>query len=364
LSPARHIRHGAGLGLLSLLSAACQADVSIYGRLNVALESVGSSVSGVHRTILRESNQRSVLGFTGGENLGEGYRALFQIEGALALDTGSGGSFANRDTRVGMGAPWGTLFLGHWTTPYLQATSGFDPFYPTTAGYMALMGNGSASSTNHVIDRVSLDRRQQNIMQYATPPGTAFAVRLAYAVNDGDRGPGGSHPDLWSAALSWEDGPVGLVWAHEAHRDYQGPGLSDTGNKLGISWQWADWRVAMAVERLHYATPTGSLQRQSAYLSAVWKLGAGSFRLGLTHAGDGVGPAGIRLGGIVAGPRTGARHWTFGYDYSLSNRTTVSFYGSRIRNDADAVYDFAINSWGVRPGESPTLLSVGLRHSF
>lgn len=351
-------------GLLGLLSATCQADVNLYGRLNVALESVGSSASGVRRTMLRESNQRSVLGFTGGEDLGDGYRALFQIEGALAVDTGSGGSFGNRDTRVGIGAPWGVLFLGHWTTPYLQATSGFDPFYPTTAGYMALMGNGSASSTNHVIDRVSFDRRQQNIVQYATPAGSALGARLAYAVNDGDRGPGGSHPDLWSAALSWEDGPVSLVWAHEAHRDYQGPGLNDGGNKLGMSYHWGVWRLALAVEQLSYATPAGTLRRDSAYLSGSWQLGAGSLRLGLTQAGNGRGPTGVRMGAITAGPHTGARQWTLGYDYSLSSRTGLYAYGSRINNGAGAAYDFAINSWGVKPGESPALLSVGIRHSF
>ncbi|MCE4554354.1 porin [Roseateles cellulosilyticus] len=354
----------AAFATAALLPMGCAADTLVYGRLNVALEAVELAHSLSRAALHRESNNRSVLGFQGAEDLGDGYRALFQIEGALAIDTGGGGSFSNRDTRVGLSAPWGQLFLGHWTTPYLQATSGFDPFYPTTAGYMALMGNGSASTTNHVIDRASFDRRQQNVVQYASPAGSSFSARLAYAANDGDRGPGGSRPDLWSAALSWDHGPLSFVLAHEIHRAYQGPGLNDSGTKVGWAGRWGDWRVATAIEQLRYALPSGQLRRNAAYASVTRQFGAGSLRLGVTRAGNGVGPAGVRVGAVAAGPRTGARQWTLGYDYSFSRRTGLYVYASRIANQSSAAYDFAINGLGVSAGESPQVLAAGIRHSF
>jgi len=350
--------------MVAIGAASSPADTLVYGRLNVALEATELAHSGSRPALHRESNNRSVLGFQGSEDLGEGWRALFQIEGALAIDTGGGGSFSNRDTRVGLSAPWGLLFLGHWTTPYLQATSGFDPFYPTTAGYMALMGNGSASTTNHVTDRASFDRRQQNLVQYASPAGSSFSARLAYAVNDGDRGPGGSRPDLWSAALSWDHGPLSFVLAHEVHRAYQGPELDDSGTKLGWAGRWGDWRVATAIEQLRYALPQGVLRRNAAYASVTRQLGAGSLRLGFTRAGNGVGPAGVWVGAVAAGPRTGARQWTAGYDYSVSRRTGLYAYASRITNQPAAAYDFAINGLGVGAGQSPQVLAAGIRHSF
>jgi predicted porin len=86
--------------------------VQIDGRLNVALEHAESSTgAGLTRLV----NNRSVLGFRGGEDLGGGLKAVFQVEGTLSPDTGAG-AIAARDNRVGLAGNWGTLFAGHWTT--------------------------------------------------------------------------------------------------------------------------------------------------------------------------------------------------------------------------------------------------------
>lgn len=345
-------------------AAWAQSSVTIYGRLNVALESVGSSHSTVDRSVKRESNNRSVLGFRGEEDLGDGYVALFQIEGALSLDTGVATSFANRDTRVGLAAPWGTVFMGHWSLPYLTATSGFDPYYPTTAGYMSLMANGSAATTNNITDRASFDRRQQNTVHYWTPTWNGLTGRVAYAFNEGEKGPGGSSPHLWSASLSWDEGPWNLSLAREEHRDYQGPGLNDSGTKLGVAYRFGDWRLAGAAERLRYETALGALRRDSFYASATWQLGAGAVKAGYTHAGQGKGPAGAKVGFIAAGDDTGSSQWTVGYDYAFSKRTAVYAYASRIDNQARAAYDFAINPLGVGQGEKPHVVALGVRHNF
>lgn len=352
------------LALCAIAPAASAQFLVIYGRLNVAVEAVGASHAAVDRSARRESNNRSVLGFRGEEDLGDGYKALFQIEGALSLDTGVGPSIANRDTRVGLAAPWGTVFAGHWTTPYLLATNSYDPYYPTTAGYMALMGNGSASSTNHVTDRASFDRRQQNSLHYWTPTWQGFTGRVAYAFNEGEIGPNGGRPSLWSASLTYNDGPWNLSLAREEHRDYQGPGLNDSGTKIGAAFRFGNWRLAAAAEQLRYETPTGPLKRNAAYASATWQLGAGCLRLGVTHAGPGKGPAGARVGFIAAGSGTGSRQWTLGYDYALSKRTGLYVYASRIDNEARAAYDFAINPLGVGAGERPHVAAAGMRHNF
>ncbi len=176
------------LATLPIQGAWAQSSLTLYGRMNVALESSSLSGAKVDRSVRRQSNNRSVLGFRGDEDLGDGYRALFQIEGALSLDTGAATSLANRDTRVGLVAPWGTVFMGHWVLPYLLATSSYDPYYPTTAGYMSLLGNGSASSTNNVTDRSSFDRRQQNSLHFWTPGWKGLTGRVAYAFNEGEVG--------------------------------------------------------------------------------------------------------------------------------------------------------------------------------
>lgn len=338
--------------------------VTLYGRLNVALESAGASGPAPAGLIRRESNNRSVFGMRGEEDLGGGMRALFQIEGTLSPDTGAATSWANRDTRVGLSTPWGLLFAGHWVLPYLQATSGLDPYYPTTGGYTSLMGNGSAASANHTNDRASFDRRQQNSLHFWTPAWHGMVVRAAYAFNEGERGPGGSSPSLWSLSLTREEGPWSVSLAREEHRGYQGPGLNDSGTKVGVAWQAGDWRFAAVGEQLRYETSLGPLRRRAVYASATWQVGAGSWRLGLTRAGRGRGSAAIVVGSIAGGDQTGASQWTFGYDHAFSKRTGVYAYASQIRNESRAAYNFAINPVTAGVGARPHVTALGVRHSF
>ena len=354
----------AALTVAIVSAAQAQSTATIYGRLNVSLEHADASGAPRDRAVSRESNNRSVIGFRGAEHLGDGYQAVFQIEGSLALDTGAGPSLANRDTRVGLQTPAGLVFVGHWGTPYLLSTSTLDPWYPTTAGYMALMANGSAPSTNHLGNTASFDRRQQNVVQYWTPTWQGVAGRVAYALNDGETGPNGSRPDLWSASLSWEGGPWSLSLAHEAHRGYQGPGLTDTATKLGAAYRAGPARLTGAIEHLRYETPLGALTRNAFFIAATWQIARFNLRASFTDADRGHGPAGARVGFVSAGDATGARQWTLGTDYTLSPRTGLYAYVSRIDNQARAAYDFAINPLGVGAGEKPTVVALGMRHSF
>lgn len=336
-------------------------DLTLYGRLNVAAESVSG---GGHVRQSRLSNYRSVLGFKGQESLGEDLRVMWQIEGSVLVDSGGGTSLANRDTRLGLSGPWGTAFAGVWTLPYNAATSGFDPFYPTTAGYMALISNGSASIASNVSDTTSFDRRQQNVVQYWTPTWAGWSGKLAYSPGEDRSALTGARPSLWSGSATYVSGAFTAVLAHELHRHFQTADSTDRGWKLGASWTWGDTRLAGLVERLDYGTASGRLRRDALYVSLVHKWQAFSLMGGLTVAGDGKGPSTDRIGAVRSGDETGAAQVTVGADYALSRRTSIFAMASRIRNDDAASYDFAINSPGATPGSHPTLLSVGMRHSF
>ncbi len=337
------------------------AELTLYGRLNVAAESVSG---GGHGRQSRLSNYRSVLGFKGQESLGDDLRVVWQIEGSVLVDSGGGTSLANRDTRLGLTGSWGTAFAGVWTLPYNAASAGFDPFYPTTAGYMALISNGSASIARNVSDTTSFDRRQQNVIQYWTPTWAGWSGKLAYSPGEDRSMLTGARPSLWSGSATYVSGAFTAVLAHELHRHFQTADTTDRGWKLGASWSWGDTRLAGLVERLDYGTASGRLRRDALYLSLVHKWQAFSLMGGLTVAADGKGPSTDRIGALRSGDETGAAQLTVGADYALSRRTSVFAIASRIRNDDAASYDFAINSPGATPGSHPTLLSVGIRHSF
>lgn len=356
---------GACLALCCCGGAAAQdGKVIVYGRLNLALEQVRNTADAGQRknAVTRESNNRSVLGLRGSEVLGDGLQAIFQIEGTLSPDTGAG-AIAARDTRIGLAGTFGTLFGGNWVTPYNGATAGLDPFYPTTAGYMSIMGNGAAASADNISDTSSFDRRQQNSVHYWSPTVHGLSLRLAQGLNE-EAPAGGARPSLSSVALIYEQGPLYATVTHERHRDYQGPGRNDNGTKLGLAYRFGDTRIAAVAEKLAYATATGDLGRKAWYLSATHQFGPHGLRFGIARAGDGSGRSTSKVGYIKQGPDTGATHATVGYDYTLSKRTSVFAHYTRLHNRKNAVYDFAINSLGAGAGATLTGAALGIRHNF
>ncbi|GAB3456929.1 porin [Massilia terrae] len=356
----------ASLALYSGQASAQSDGVEIYGRLNVGLERVNNSADakGNDVRMTRLSNNRSVLGFRGEEKVGNGIKAIFQIEGTLSPDTGAG-SPAQRDTRVGLDTPAGTLFVGNWTTSYNNSTSSLDPFYPTTAGYMSIMGNGSAATADNVSDTSSFDRRQQNSVHYWSPKWSGFSLRLTHGMNE-ERPANGARPSLTSLAAIYERGPWYAVAAAERHHEYQGPHLNDSGSKLALSYSFAHTRLSLIGERLRYETALGTLQRNAWYLSATHQWGPHMIRFGVARAGDGTGsaPLNTRIGYLRRNADTGAMHATLGYDYNFSKRSSVFAYYTHLHNEKNAVYDFAINGVGTSPGATAKGTVLGMRHNF
>lgn len=360
----KYLPHGALALALCSTGAHAQTNVQVYARLNVSAEYVNASAleEGGGLSQHRISNNRSVLGFRGSEELGDGVSAIFQVEGTLSVDTGAG-ELARRDTRVGLDGGFGTLFAGHWVTAYNGATSSLDPFYPTTAGYMSIIGNGAAAAVDNVSNVYSFDRRQANSIHYWTRPWKGLGLRLTHGMAE-ERPANGAKPSLTSAAAIYEEGPWYATLAHERHHEYQGPGLKDSGTKLAVARRFGDTRVALLAERLEYETAIGKLDRNAFYVSVNHQIGPHGIRLGLARAGDGKGASSNRVGFVRGGADTGATHVTLGWDYTLSKRTSLYAYVTHLDNEANAAYDFAINSVGAAPGATLKGAVLGMRHAF
>ncbi|GHA69307.1 porin [Formosimonas limnophila] len=113
---------------VSLLSAfgvaQAETSVSLYGRINVAVEK--RSDAGLTMKA-QEYRYASHVGITGKEDLGKGYSAIFKLEAELEPDTGSGtyGSDKkqfgfNRHAYVGLVTPFGAFRFGRSTTPIVN----------------------------------------------------------------------------------------------------------------------------------------------------------------------------------------------------------------------------------------------------
>ena len=346
-------------------TANAQSSVVIYGRLNTAVEyaSASTATDGTHLGgTARLTNNRSVFGIRGEEALGYGLKAIWQVESTLSIDTGAG-QIAARDTRLGMASQYGTVFMGNWDTAYTTSTKTLDPYYPTTAGYMSIMGNGAAATTDNVQNTNSFDRRQQNSLHYQSPQWHGLSGAMTWGLPE-EKISVPRNPALYSFAGAYERGPLSVSMAYEIHQHYQTAGRNDDGMKVGVSYQFPTTTIALVYERLHYRTATGDLTRNSYYTSLVQKLGPGSVKIGFTFASNGAGNATETIGSFHAGPETGATQITVGYDYPLSKRTSIYTYYSRINNKRNALYDFAINGLGVKAGADPQTFALAMRHNF
>ena len=388
------------------------------GQLGVA--PTGINVPGRERVTSNSSN----IGFKGVEDLGGGLKAMFQIESAIGFDnqatygtniangTAIGGGFATRNTNVGLSGNWGTVFAGQWDTPYKVLSGAVDPMYFTGISYTGAIigtpgfGVGPVTNGNVTLNaagttfanpvNASFERRQGNSVQFWTPDFRGLSGRIVYSVNEGRTSDSTAlthvNPNIWGINVVYENGPLYLGFGFERHNDYFGlsaiapaaqaisiaaaagsPAASsrDTGNKFVARYAFGNTRLGLIYERLEYtqantaaaATSFKSYARDAFALTATHEIGPGTIRALYGRAQK--GNCTLVAGATCSTNGLGAQQYSLGYSYSLSKRTDLYAFYTRVANDSGATYQFA-NAAGIgaAAGATSTGFAVGIRHTF
>lgn len=405
-----------------------ESAVQIYGTLNVDFENVrtrnpspastllpgqlGATPTGIRVGSRNRISQNSAnIGFRGNENLGDGLNAFFQVESAVAVDVG--GSFlASRNSAVGMQGDFGSFRIGQWDTPYKTMSGAVDPMYftgiaytgaiigtpgfgigPVTAGALATSADGR---TYAAAANASFERRQGNVVQYWTPSIYGLLFRFAYAANESKSSNAASvshvDPTVLSMSAQYEYGPVFLGYAFERHRDLFGlsalapaaqaplvlatPGFAsisaaDRGGKLVVRYTLSDTQFGLMWEELKYerSVSTASIgafneyKRRAIVVTLLHKVGKGTIRSLYSKAGDGTCG---RVGGSTCDTAgLGAKQFSLGYSHTLSKRTDIYGFYTRVTNGARGSYQFANGAGlGAAPGSSSIGYVSGIRHTF
>src|SRR6185437_11202562 len=134
--------------------------VTLYGRVYATFESVEAK-GGASPVVRRErvSDQSSLLGVRGKEDLGGGLKAFFQLETTFKPDQNDT-TFADRNSGVGLQGGWGSILMGRWDTPYKTTTIGVDPYGDLTLGGITAANSGSGARGV----QAQFDRRDQNVV--------------------------------------------------------------------------------------------------------------------------------------------------------------------------------------------------------
>jgi predicted porin len=188
-----------------------QSSVTLYGILDDSITyqnsqtTVGSTIGGRSNVkMLAGVWSGSRFGLKGGEDLGGGTKAIFQLESGFNLATG-GQQFANamfgRQAWVGLTNPvYGTFTAGRQYTPYYSILAPYGPTTWLTGAYGAHPGD---------LDGMDTVYRANNSLVYISPTVYGITAGGSYSL----AGVPGSlnQGSTWSGALRYVNGPIGIA---------------------------------------------------------------------------------------------------------------------------------------------------------
>ena len=373
-------------------SSFAQSNVNISGVLALGLSSTklsnlnptrAASFSSANETRLDDQTSRII--FSGEESLGNGTSLYFLVATIFALDmgAGNGGIWANGPSRVGFKGPWGDISAGRDDIHYVAYTLG-------GIEQTEYWNGGSFQDTvnYNLLDNVAgqpiaFNTRANNIIKYETPKVSGFVGTFAYSPNPaGNEGQATaatsngnySSGSAYNAALRYANGPIQAVfstWNYKvegrpvgtityANADQESTKVGfaysfPMGLQVGFGWDKSTLKRVGAVGAQNDVSRTGWM------LPIFYTFGANRLAFNYGRVSD--------LAGAPITNQTGARNLVLGETYSLSRRTSVGLWYSKLTNDKNsAVNLFASGSpaagSAVMAGESVTQLYAGITHRF
>lgn len=348
-----------------LQCAQAQTSVQVYGRLNMDMESIhiSNATGGADAGMTRMSSNSSRLGFRGTEDLGNGLKAIFQIESSVNPDSGTG-TLSGRDSFVGLQGGWGKLRMGIMDDAFKGMGGYTDRFKGTGLqddGSMVGLGGGGVGFT----------RRQINSLRYDSPSFGGFHGQVQYGLQN--EAPGNRQASLTMAG-HYANGPMKVGVGYARHSNFTA-GSSDKGYRIGAKYDFGGFDIAGGMTRLDYEVASGSIEHNFYTVSTGIKLAGGvlSLKYGISpdNKGSAVDGATTAAGGdgarLFKGANSGAKLYTVGYEYNLSKRTQLYTYYTRTSNEANANYRFGTNGVNIAaagPGASPSGFVIGMSHDF
>jgi predicted porin len=398
-----------------------QSNVTIYGIADAGV--VYQDTGGGPKTKIASGiADGSRLGIKGTEDLGGGYRAIFNLEARVELDTGTqqprlmndnqglyltrgmiagglprplvegvqkllqvpGGPAVNqknalfdRTSMVGLVTPIGAILLGRMYTPGYEVFAAADTFESGTAGQWGNVTGGTGGFT-----ALGADIRSENSIQYRIVHPSGLGGALMYGAEDS--GYIGVYKKFLAANVVYKANGWDIGIGHNRGYDMAGD-TSLITTTVGGSYKLGNMKF--------FAGYHDQRDRNSALLG----LYNGAFRqLGLSAAANSifatniarntqVDAAAMSIGmhyGIGAGRIMGsvsyqndrtssnsdATQYALGYDYNLSKRTDVYVIAAYIKNQNDGQFAPGIagspGGFTKVPGESARAVNIGVRHRF
>lgn len=387
--------------------AAPKASVTVYGTLNVNLQStMAKGATNPAQSVEARgavSTDSSNIGVKGTAEVAFGLSAIGQCETSAAVDAIGTSGLCNRNSRVGLSSPYGTLFYGNWDTPFKALTYGTridDPFGSTDVyGFQGLMGSPGfnarsagwitaaaggadaagafpAGSTVH-----GFDTRAGNSVAYHSPAFHGASVKVQYAVDEFASASGPINANLLSAGVNYEWDGLSVAAAVERREDSAGLAVinraaatdgspaaafafgATAGNAATLGSVDMAWKVgagyqldspagattlSFLIDQLTFAQDDAPANAIKEYSRLAWQIAAKhrfqdhELRLRYDAAGEGDCTEADGSAITCSTDGYGARQVTLGYAFHLSKGAQVYASYTKIMNDDNATYTLPI----------------------
>lgn len=322
------------------------ADVTIYGRAHLSLDSLDDGVdSGTN-----VSSNSSRIGFKASTKLENNLEAFMQIEQNVRFDEGSG-NWASRDSFVGLRGDFGTVRIGQFDTPLKVVRGKVDMFGDRLGDIRNLTRTSTSGATNANIGNV-FDERYKNGVAYTSPKFSNFTVDVHYTPHNGTGATNDNVLESWSLSGAYE---ANGFYAAIAYETFEGAnGLDPNAIRVGLYYDLtSEFRLAGMFQT---ASDVPGGDRDVFGVGASYKLGDITLRSQVYVADEN------------DLDESGATMFVIGADYKLGKDVTTYVAYGVTSNDENAA--FRVSAGGrdtalaAVPGEDTTGLSLGVMYSF
>lgn len=316
--------------IASLVPAAAFADVTVYGKANVALQSTDKNVGGSYTEVVSNASR---IGLKGSESVNDDLKVIYQFEYQTKVDDGSnannytcaanstsvtttpaattkttttctatgGQTFSQRNIYVGLKGTGGTAMIGMFDTPFKVAQEKVDLFNDYIGDIQAVLQG---------------ETRAKNIVQYSTPAFNDITVNVAYVNSEKDAV---DVDDGYSASIVYSTKAVYLALAND----------SNVTNASGAVAHKTDTDILRAVGRFNVGPvvlgamwetyDNGVIDEDGYMVSAQWNVND-KWALKIQNASSDM----VQLG---------TEQTSIGVDYKLSKATKVFGYYTVVEDE-------------------------------
>ena len=373
-----------------------QSSVQIYGVADAGI----MKTKGESARIFSGGADGSRIGFKGTEDIGGGWKAIFNLEARVELDTGTqvptlitdnpglyltrgmqalppaivaglrnavqpkGGAAVNpekalfdRTAMVGLITPVGAFLLGRMYTPGYEVFAAADAFETGTAGTWGGITGGTAGFT-----ALGADIRSQKSVQYriATPNGLGgsimyggkqsgylgrynkfYGAAVTYKANGFDIGIGHNQGYDWLDRKSLVTTTIGGSYTMGAFKFFAGWHDQENNNSALLRDYIGAWDASVAPTLAPLGAPTATALR-NVFVTNITRnsqVDATSYQLGAHYK---IGAGRVMVSAARQNDHTSSNSdatlLAIGYDHNLSKRTDVYTVFARMNNQNDGQY--------------------------